>query len=60
MKNGEPTLRTPTTGATIPEVQVGKEEAGWWDAHQEVVTALFPKAKKEGKIKRLPVIRGGS
>jgi hypothetical protein len=44
----------------IPAFQSEKEEAAWWDAHPEVVTALFLKAKKEGKIKRLPVIRGAT
>jgi len=38
----------------------GTNLAEWWDAHPEVVTALFLKAKKEGKIKRLPVVRARS
>src|ERR1035437_3747438 len=42
----------------IPAFQSEKEKAAWWDAHAEVFTALCLKAKKEGKIKRLPVIRG--
>ena len=42
----------------IPAFRSEKEEAEWWDAHPEVVTALFLKAKKEGKIERLPVVRG--
>jgi predicted DNA binding CopG/RHH family protein len=37
-----------------------QEEAEWWDAHPEIITALFLKAKKEGKIKRLPVVRGAT
>ncbi len=44
----------------IPAFKSEKEEAEWWDAHPEVVTALFLKAKKEGKIKRLPVVRGAT
>jgi predicted DNA binding CopG/RHH family protein len=44
----------------IPAFKSEKEEAEWWDTHPEVVTALFLKAKKEGKIKRLPVIRGAT
>ena len=44
----------------IPTFKSEKEEAEWWDAHPEVVTALFLKAKREGKIKRLPVIRGAT
>ena len=43
----------------IPAFKSERAEAEWWDAHPEVVTALFLKAKKEGKITRLPVIRGG-
>ena len=48
------------TRARIPNFKSEREEAEWWDAHPEVITALFLKAKKEGKIKRLPVIRGGT
>jgi predicted DNA binding CopG/RHH family protein len=44
----------------IPNFKSEREEAQWWDAHPAVVAALFPKAKKEGKIKRLPVIRGAT
>ena len=44
----------------IPTFKSEKAEAEWWDAHADVVTALFLKAKKEGKIKRLPVIRGAT
>jgi predicted DNA binding CopG/RHH family protein len=44
----------------IPKLKSEGEEAEWWDAHPEVVTALFLKAKKEGKIKRLPVVRGAT
>jgi len=48
------------TSTRIPNFKSEAEEAEWWDAHPEVVTALFLKARKEGKIKRLPVIRGAS
>jgi len=44
----------------IPRFKSEKEEAEWWDAHPEVITALFLKAKKEGKIKRLPSVRGAA
>jgi len=44
----------------IPSFKSEKEEAEWWDAHPDVITALFLRAKKEGKIKRLPVIRGAT
>ena len=43
--------------AKIPNFKSEKEEAEWWDAHPDVVTAMFLKAKKERKIRRLPVIR---
>jgi predicted DNA binding CopG/RHH family protein len=48
------------TRARIPNFKSEREEAKWWDAHPEIVTALFLKAKKEGKIKRLPVVRGAT
>jgi len=44
----------------IPKFKSEREEANWWDAHPEVVTALFLKAKKEGMIERLPRIRGAT
>jgi len=44
----------------IPEFKSEREEAEWWDAHPEVITELFLKARKEGKIKRLPVVRGAT
>jgi predicted DNA binding CopG/RHH family protein len=44
----------------IPKFKSEKDEAAWWDAHPDVVTELFLKAKKEGKIARLPVIRGAT
>jgi len=46
------------TKTRIPKFKSESDEAAWWDAHPEVVTALFLKAKKEGKIKRLPIVRG--
>ncbi len=48
------------TSTRIPKFKSEKEEAEWWDGHPEVVTALFLKAKKEGKINRLPVVRGAT
>ena len=44
----------------MPGFKSEKEEAAWWDAHPEVITELFLKAKKEGRIKRLPVVRGAT
>ena len=44
----------------IPSFKSEEEEAAWWDAHPEVITELFLKARKEGKIKKLPVIRGAT
>ena len=44
----------------IPSFKSEQEEAAWWDAHPEVITELFLKAKREGKIKRLPVVRGAT
>ena len=49
-----------TAKTRIPNFRSEREEALWWDAHPEVVTELFIQAKKEGKIKRLPVIRGAT
>ena len=48
------------TRTRIPSFKSEREEAKWWDAHPEVITALFLKAKKEGKIKRLPLVRGAT
>jgi predicted DNA binding CopG/RHH family protein len=44
----------------MPRFKSEREEAAWWDAHPEVITELFLKARKEGRIKRLPVIRGAT
>jgi predicted DNA binding CopG/RHH family protein len=44
----------------IPKFMSEKDEAEWWDAHPEVITELFMKARKEGKIKRLPVVHGAT
>ena len=48
------------TKIVIPRFKSETEEAQWWDAHPEVVTALFLKAKKEGLLERLPRIRGAT
>lgn len=48
------------TKTAVPRFKSEKEEADWWDAHPEIVTELFLKARKEGKIKRLPVVRGAT
>ena len=48
------------TKTTIPKFKSEKQESEWWDAHPEVITELFLKAKEEGKIKRLPVLRGAT
>lgn len=45
---------------TIPTFRSENEEAAWWDAHPEVITDLFMKAKKEGRLRRLPVVRGAT
>lgn len=47
-------------GTRIPKFKSESEEAEWWDSHPEVITELFLKAKKEGKIKRLPAVRGAT
>jgi predicted DNA binding CopG/RHH family protein len=49
-----------TTKTRIPRFKSEREEAEWWDKHPEVITQLFLKAKKDGKIKRLPMIRGAT
>jgi hypothetical protein len=49
-----------TAKTMIPNFRSEKREAQWWDAHPEVITGLFIQAKKEGKIKRLPVVRGAT
>ena len=48
------------TSIAIPKFKSERDEAQWWDAHPEVVTALFLKAKKEGRLERLPRIRGAT
>jgi len=48
------------TKSKMPSFKSEKEEATWWDAHPEVITELFLKAKKAGKIRRLPVVRGAT
>jgi predicted DNA binding CopG/RHH family protein len=49
-----------TAKTSIPIFESEKEEAQWWDAHPDVITELFVQAKKEGKLKRLPVVRGST
>ena len=49
-----------TARTRIPNFRSEKEEAQWWDSHPEVITELFIQAKKEGKIKSLPVVRGAT
>jgi predicted DNA binding CopG/RHH family protein len=44
----------------MPRFKSEQEEVEWWDAHPEVITELFLKARKEGRIKRLPVVRGAT
>jgi hypothetical protein len=46
------------TKLKMPGFKSEREEAAWWDAHPEFITELFLKARKEGRIKRLPVVRG--
>ena len=48
------------TKTRIPNFKSEKEEAEWWDAHPEVITELFLKARREGKIRRLPAARGAT
>jgi hypothetical protein len=42
----------------IPRFKSEEEEAAWWDAHPEVITELFLRAKKAGMIKRLAPAHG--
>jgi len=44
----------------MPRFKSEQEEAAWWDSHPEVITELFLKARREGRIKRLPVVRGAT
>ena len=48
------------TRTKIPRFKSERQEAEWWDAHPEAITELFLKAKKEGRIKRLPMVRGAT
>lgn len=48
------------TRIAIPKFKSEREEAQWWDAHPEVITALFLKARKAGRLERLPRIRGAT
>lgn len=36
----------------IPEFKTEKEEADWFDSHQDVVLALFQQAAKDGTLTR--------
>src|SRR5947209_4869508 len=44
----------------IPKFKSEKDEAEWWDTHPEVITELFLRAKKAGKLKRLPLVRSAT
>src|ERR1017187_480342 len=55
-----PRRRLMPTSIAIPKFESEREEAQWWDAHPEIVTALFLKAKKEGRLERLPRIHGAT
>jgi CopG antitoxin of type II toxin-antitoxin system len=44
----------------IPRFKSEQQEAEWWDAHPEVITELFLRAKKQGKLTRLPVAGGAT
>jgi len=44
----------------IPRFKSEREEAELWDAHPEVITELFLRARKKGKLTRLPVAGGAT
>lgn len=44
----------------IPRFKSEREEAEWWDAHPEVITELFLRARKKGTLTRLPVAGGAT
>ncbi len=46
------------TKVRIPRFKTERQEAEWWDAHPDVLTELFLRAKRAGKLKRLPRARG--
>jgi predicted DNA binding CopG/RHH family protein len=48
------------TKTKIPVFKSEQEEAEWWDVHPEVIAEMFLKARKEGRIKKLPVLRGAT
>jgi len=48
------------TRITVPEFRSEREETQWGDTHPEVIAALFLKAKQEGRIERLPRVRGAT
>ena len=41
----------------VPKFKTERQESEWWDAHPEVITSLFLKAKKYGTMKRLSATR---
>jgi len=47
------------TKRRIPGFKSEREEAAWWDAHPEVITELFLKAKKRRQDQAAAVVRGG-
>jgi len=49
-----------TSKTKIPRFKTEGQEAEWWDAHPEVIADLFLKARKEGKLRRLPVVPEGT
>lgn len=48
------------TKTRIPKFKSEKEEAEWWDAHPDRITELFLQAKEEGRLRRLPRVRGAT
>jgi len=42
------------TKRKVPTFKSEKEEAAWWDAHPEVITELFLKARKDPCRCRFP------
>jgi hypothetical protein len=42
----------------VPRFKSEQEEAAWWDAHPEVITELFLRAREAGEITNLPTVMG--
>jgi len=42
----------PRKPTAIPRFKTEAEEAGWWDAHPEVATAIMERAIRSGKTRR--------